>query len=263
MTVTPAGSSPPSSQPRSIAPPILPAPASASVRGQSVISAPCRACPTGFPGCAKAACAATALVDNGERRAFALAFARGRADLDAMKFPPEFLDEIKARLPAGQVVGQRVKLKKAGARMARPVAVQRREDAVLLRQRPEAVLPRLLLRQARQHLQLPDGDRGPRASPRRSSGWRARPGSTCRATTPKRAARDKAPRQPARRPRAGRRSLRAQSATSRRAPRRAAISPTARLDAGDAARRSGSASRPARSSRCATRSPPRASTPSR
>jgi DNA primase len=31
-----------------------------------------------------------------------------------MKFPPEFLDEIKARLPASQVIGQRVKLKKQG-----------------------------------------------------------------------------------------------------------------------------------------------------
>jgi DNA primase len=31
-----------------------------------------------------------------------------------MKYPPEFLDEIKARLPASQVIGQRVKLKKQG-----------------------------------------------------------------------------------------------------------------------------------------------------
>jgi DNA primase len=31
-----------------------------------------------------------------------------------MKFPPEFLDEIKARLPASQVIGQRVRLKKQG-----------------------------------------------------------------------------------------------------------------------------------------------------
>src|SRR5271154_498959 len=31
-----------------------------------------------------------------------------------MKFTPEFLDEIKARLPASQVIGQRVKLKKQG-----------------------------------------------------------------------------------------------------------------------------------------------------
>jgi DNA primase len=31
-----------------------------------------------------------------------------------MKFSPQFLDEIKARLPASQVIGQRVKLKKTG-----------------------------------------------------------------------------------------------------------------------------------------------------
>ena len=31
-----------------------------------------------------------------------------------MRFPPEFLDEIKARLPASQVIGQRVRLKKEG-----------------------------------------------------------------------------------------------------------------------------------------------------
>ena len=31
-----------------------------------------------------------------------------------MKFPPEFLDEIKTRLPASQVIGQRVKLKRQG-----------------------------------------------------------------------------------------------------------------------------------------------------
>lgn len=31
-----------------------------------------------------------------------------------MKFPPEFLDEIKARLPASQVIGARIKLKKQG-----------------------------------------------------------------------------------------------------------------------------------------------------
>jgi DNA primase len=31
-----------------------------------------------------------------------------------MKFPPEFLDEIKARLPASQVIGLRVKLKRQG-----------------------------------------------------------------------------------------------------------------------------------------------------
>src|SRR6201989_1171335 len=31
-----------------------------------------------------------------------------------MRFPPSFLDELKARLPVSEVVGKRVKLKKAG-----------------------------------------------------------------------------------------------------------------------------------------------------
>src|ERR1041385_5756347 len=31
-----------------------------------------------------------------------------------MRFPPSFLDELRARLPASEVVGRRVKLKKSG-----------------------------------------------------------------------------------------------------------------------------------------------------
>ena len=31
-----------------------------------------------------------------------------------MKFPPSFLDEIRARVPVSEVVGQRVKLRKQG-----------------------------------------------------------------------------------------------------------------------------------------------------
>ena len=31
-----------------------------------------------------------------------------------MRFPPSFLDELKARLPVSEVVGRRVKLKKVG-----------------------------------------------------------------------------------------------------------------------------------------------------
>src|SRR6266481_5334437 len=31
-----------------------------------------------------------------------------------MRFPPSFLDELKARLPVSEVVGKRVKLKRAG-----------------------------------------------------------------------------------------------------------------------------------------------------
>src|ERR1700692_3005760 len=31
-----------------------------------------------------------------------------------MRFPPEFLDELRARLPVSEVVGRRVKLRKSG-----------------------------------------------------------------------------------------------------------------------------------------------------
>src|SRR5215207_8410264 len=34
--------------------------------------------------------------------------------LSLMRFPPNFLDELRARLPVSEVVGRRVKLKKAG-----------------------------------------------------------------------------------------------------------------------------------------------------
>ena len=35
-----------------------------------------------------------------------------------MKFPPEFLDEIRARLPVSEVAAKRVKLRKAGREWA-------------------------------------------------------------------------------------------------------------------------------------------------
>ena len=67
--------------------------------------------PTGFfvPAKAGELALAAGRVDNGP-----LAPAPFSADLSPMKFPPELLDEIKARLPASQVIGQRVKLKKQG-----------------------------------------------------------------------------------------------------------------------------------------------------
>src|SRR6266436_5281557 len=37
-----------------------------------------------------------------------------RHKLNPMRFTPEFLDELRARLPVSEVVGRRVKLKKAG-----------------------------------------------------------------------------------------------------------------------------------------------------
>src|SRR5579872_4268064 len=48
------------------------------------------------------------------QRAGLLAKARPKANLPPMKFPPEFLDEIRARLPVSEVAAKRVKLCKAG-----------------------------------------------------------------------------------------------------------------------------------------------------
>ena len=79
-----------------------------------------------------------------------------------MRFTPQFLDDLRARLPVSEVVGRRVKLKRAGQGVEGAVAVPAGEVAVLHGQRPEGILPRLLLRQARRHHLLPDGDRGRR-----------------------------------------------------------------------------------------------------
>ena len=54
-----------------------------------------------------------------------------------MRFSPQFLDELRARLPASEIVGKRVKLRKAGREWKGLVAIQQGEDAVVLRQRPE------------------------------------------------------------------------------------------------------------------------------
>ncbi len=76
-----------------------------------------------------------------------------------MRFTPQFLDELKARLPVSEVVGRRVKLQRSGRELKGPVAVQQGEDAVLLRQRPEGGLVRFLLGQERQHLRFRHADR--------------------------------------------------------------------------------------------------------
>ncbi len=68
-----------------------------------------------------------------------------------MRFTPQFLDELRARLPVSEVVGRRVKLKKAGREWKGLSPFQQEKIAVVHRQRPEGILPRLLLRQARQH----------------------------------------------------------------------------------------------------------------
>ena len=57
------------------------------------------------------------LKTGGQRRAF-LPKPQQRPIWLPMKFPPEFLDEIRARLPVSEVVGKRVKLRKEGREWA-------------------------------------------------------------------------------------------------------------------------------------------------
>jgi len=52
-----------------------------------------------------------------------------------MRFSPEFLDELKARLPVSGGGGAAAsKLKKIGARMEGALALQQGKDALVLRQ---------------------------------------------------------------------------------------------------------------------------------
>ena len=147
-----------------------------------------------------------------------------------MRFTPQFLDELKARLPVSEVVGRRVKLQKAGREWKGLSPFNKEKTAVVLRQRPEAGVVRLLLRQERQHLRLRHADRGRHVS---------RSGRAARADG-RRAAAEVSPRRRRRATRSARPcttswSLRRNSSRRRSpgaaAPRRAAISPTAALDA--------------------------------
>ena len=54
-----------------------------------------------------------------------------------MRFTPQFLDELRARLPVSEVVGRRVKLRKQGREFDGPVAVQQGKVALVHGQRPE------------------------------------------------------------------------------------------------------------------------------
>ena len=78
-----------------------------------------------------------------------------------MRFPPSLLDEIRARLPGQPGGGAQGRAQARGARAEGPVALQAGEDALLLRQRPQGLLVRLLLRPERRHLQVRHADRRP------------------------------------------------------------------------------------------------------
>ena len=69
-----------------------------------------------------------------------------------MRFTPQFLDELRARLPVSEVVGRRVKLKKAGREWKGLSPFQQEKTPSFTVNDQKRILPRLLLRQARQHL---------------------------------------------------------------------------------------------------------------
>ena len=109
-----------------------------------------------------------------------------------MKFPPEFLDEIKARLPASQVIGQRVKLKRQGRewRGLSPFNAEKTPSFYVNDQKQfyhdfssgkSGDVFNFLMEVEGAHL-----------SRRRSRGSPMRPASTCRAPTRRSQAREKA-----------------------------------------------------------------------
>ena len=77
-----------------------------------------------------------------------------------MRFPPHFLDEIRARLPVSQVVGRKVALKRAGREFKglSPFKVEKTPSFIV--NDHEGLLSLLRLRRARRHLHVPDEDRG-------------------------------------------------------------------------------------------------------
>ena len=58
----------------------------------------------------------------------------------SMRFPPEFLDELRARLPVSEVVGRRVKLKKSGREWRGLSPFNKEKTPSFFRQRPEGLL---------------------------------------------------------------------------------------------------------------------------
>ncbi len=158
-----------------------------------------------------------------------------------MRFPPQFLDELRARLPVSEVVGRRVKLKKAGREWKGLSPFNKEKTPVVLRQRPEDGVVRLFLRQERLDLRFRDADRRPYLPGSGRAAGRAGRHAAAESVERGRGARA-APPHPARRGRTRRQILRGDA---RRPSRRqgARLSRRPRPRSGDAARNSASAMR--------------------
>jgi len=76
-----------------------------------------------------------------------------------MKFPPSFLDEIRARVSVSEVVRKKVKLRKQGREWVglSPFNAEKSPSFFVNDQKD---FPRLLIGQAWRRLHFPDGDRG-------------------------------------------------------------------------------------------------------
>ena len=99
-----------------------------------------------------------------------------------MRFTPEFLEELKARLPVSEVVGRRVKLQKSGREWNGLSPFNKEKTALVLRQRPEAGLVRLLVRQERRASSTSSWRPRACSFPKPSSGSRRWPACRCRST---------------------------------------------------------------------------------
>ena len=97
-----------------------------------------------------------------------------------MRFTPQFLDELKARLPVSEVVGQRVKLTRSGREFKGLSPFNKEKTPSFFVNDQKQAWFDFSSRQERQHLRFRHADRGRHASPKRSSGWRKWPAWRCR-----------------------------------------------------------------------------------
>jgi len=92
-----------------------------------------------------------------------------------MRFSPEFLDDLKSRLPVSEVVGRRVKLKKAGREWKGLSPFGKEKTPSFFVNDQKQAWFDFSFTEERQHLRLPDARPRAYRSPRRSSAlprWR-------------------------------------------------------------------------------------------